>query len=289
LIFLAFVYKTVHIELPDKKLNASKNNAINNVIKILFYLPVIFNKMFDIIAKFFVNEYHATNYGSMLMLFVGICIIIVSHFIIPSISYSITTQGGKQLLNQPVFTYNKYILSNYNELNGNDNPNYQYAISFWLFLDAAAPNMNASYNKNTSILNYGDKPNVLFNGKTNTLMITIHQKGLEKHDNQLLDFDENENRILYENSEMSLQKWNNIIINYNGGILDIFLNGELVKSNMEVIPYLTFDNLTIGETDGIKGGICNVIYFNKYLTATNIKFLYNSFKNKDPPITNYYN
>jgi hypothetical protein len=82
-----------------------------------------------------------------------------------------------------------------------------------------------------------------------------------------------------------LQKWNNIIINYNGGILDIFLNGELAKSCMEVIPYFTLDSLTIGENNGIKGGICNLIYFNKSLTATNIHFLYNSFKNKNPPIT----
>jgi len=285
LIFLSFIYKTVFVKLPDEKLNLSKNNAINTAMKLLLYLPSLFSKLFDTISKFFVNEYHVTNFSSILMLFIAIIIIIISYCIIPSISYSITTQGGKQLLNNPVYTYNKYTLANYTQLNGNDNPNYQYAISFWLFLDAAAPNMNDSYDKNTSILNYGEKPNVLYNGKTNTLIITIYQKGLEKHTNKFIDFDENNNRILYKNSNMLLQKWNNIIINYNGGILDIFLNGELVKSDMEVIPYFTLDNLTIGETNGIKGGICNVVYFNKYLTATNIHFLYNSLKNKNPPIT----
>jgi hypothetical protein len=285
LIFLAFIYKTVVVELPDKKLNSSKTNLINTIMNFVFYIPSLFSTSFDFIAKLFVNEYHAANFSSTLMLLVAI-IIIIAYFTIPSVSNSITTQGGKQLLNNPVYAYEQYTLANYTQLNGSDNPNYQYAISFWLFIDAVAPNMNASYDKNTSILNYGDKPNVLYNGKTNTLIITINQKDLAKHENKLIDFDENNNRILYKNSNMLLQKWNNIIINYNGGILDVFLNGELVKSAMEVIPYFTLDNLTIGETNGIKGGICNVIYFNKSLTATNIHYLYNSFKDKNPPVTN---
>jgi hypothetical protein len=46
------------------------------------------------------------------------------------------------------------------------------------------------------------------------------------------------------------------------------------------------DSLTIGENDGLKGGICNVIYFNKPLTASKINNLYNSVKFKTPPTTN---
>ena len=68
--------------------------------------------------------------------------------------------------------------------------------------------------------------------------------------------------------------------------MDIFLNGELVKSSIEVVPYYTYDNLTIGEDDGIKGGICNVVYFRHALTSTNIYYLYNSVKNRTPPILN---
>ena len=85
---------------------------------------------------------------------------------------------------------------------------------------------------------------------------------------------------------MLLQKWNNIIVNYNGGTLDIFLNGELVKSSIEVVPYYTFDSLTIGENNGIKGGICNVIYFRHPLTSQNIYYIYNTIKDKDIPTLN---
>jgi hypothetical protein len=62
---------------------------------------------------------------------------------------------------------------------------------------------------------------------------------------------------------MLLQKWNDILINYSNGIMDIFLNGELVNSSNNVVPYFNLDNLTVGENDGIKGGIRNVIYNKK--------------------------
>ena len=125
------------------------------------------------------------------------------------------------------------------------------------------------------------------NGKINTLMITMQQKNLEKNtSNKFLEFDENGNRIIYKSNDILLQKWNNIIINYNGGVLDVFLNGELVKSDIGVVPYYTLDNLTIGENNGLNGGICNVVYFNKPLTSSKIYNLYNSVKFKTPPTTN---
>jgi hypothetical protein len=115
----------------------------------------------------------------------------------------------------------------------------------------------------------------------------MHQKDLPKAtSNKLTDFDDDGNRIIYKNENMLLQKWNNIVINYSGGVLDIFLNGELVKSSVGVVPYYTLDNLTIGEENGIHGGICNVVYFNRALNTSNLYYLYNMVKNRTPPLLN---
>jgi hypothetical protein len=283
IVVLSLIYKTINANLPVG--NSKKNGFFNIIINLIFYIPCIFSDAFDTIGKFATGEIDSTTTGSLIMLVVAI-LLIVAYFGLPKLFNKFSLQGGKQLVNKPVYTNSQYSLGTYEELNGNPNFDYQYAISFWVFLDAVGPNTNGSYENYTSLLNFGNKPNVLYNGKINTLMITMQQKNLEKStNNKFIEFDDNGNRILYKSNDILLQKWNNIIINYNGGVLDIFLNGELVKTDLGVVPYYTLDSLTIGENDGLKGGICNVIYFNKPLTAYKISNLYNLVKLKSPPTT----
>jgi hypothetical protein len=281
-VVLGLIYKTIFVQLPAD--NSKKNGFFSLIINLLFYIPCLIGDIFDGIGGVMTGQYGATNAGSILMLIVTI-ILIVLYFILPSLLNKFIIQGGKQLINEPATTASLKSLGTYQELNGSDAFDYQYSISFWFYLDADPPSTNAAYNKYTSLLNYGNKPNVLYCGKTNTLMVTIEQKDLKKTtNNKLTDFDENGNRILYINNNVLLQKWNNMIINYSGGILDIFLNNELVKSDIGVVPYYTIDNLTIGENNGLNGSICNVVYFSHPLNTTNMYILYNSVKDKSPPV-----
>lgn len=280
-LILGLVYKTLYVKLPVS--NTKKNAFFTLIMNILLYIPCLIGGIFDWFGKITLGS---EERGSLIMLLV-IILLFIAYFNISKVFNSISTQGGTQLVNKPVYTNTEYNLGNYEELNGSDNFDYQYAISCWIFIDAAPPNMNSNYTKYTSLLNFGEKPNILYNGKKNSLMITMQQKDLNNvTENKLIDFDEQGNRIIYINNNILLQKWNNIIINYNGGTLDIFLNGELVKSSIEVVPYYTLDNLTIGENDGIQGGICNVIYFRKALSSQNIYFIYNTVKDRTPPTLN---
>ena len=114
----------------------------------------------------------------------------------------------------------------------------------------------------------------------------MYQKDLQKNnENKLIEFDEHGHRILFKKENMLLQKWDNIILNYTGGILDIFLNGELVKSDVGVVHYYTLDNLTVGENDGFEGGICSVVYFNRTLSSNNVHYIYKLLHDKNIPIT----
>ena len=178
---------------------------------------------------------------------------------------------------------NELVVASYEKLNGNNASHYQYGMSFWVFIDAFSPSTNSNYNKFTSLLNYGDKPNILYNGSTNTMMITMKNTDLTLTHHKLTDVDDNNNRILFKEKNVLLQKWNNITLNYTGGTLDIFVNGKLVKSNIEIIPYVTLDNLTVGTNNGINGGICNLVYFTNPLTITNVYYLYETLKNTTPP------
>ena len=92
--------------------------------------------------------------------------------------------------------------------------------------------------------------------------------------------------IIHKENGILLQKWNNVIINYYGGTLDIFINGKLIKSKINVVPYITNTALTVGEDDGISGDICNLIYYKSPMNKTDIYRMYNIFKNKNPPVIN---
>lgn len=282
---LALVYNIIIAKSPLG--NAKKNNYIDLIINVILYIPCIFSDIINLIVKEYIDAKSPNSqFATSIVLMVITIILFLLYFKLPSLEEKIALQGGKQLVNNPVNTNQLHTLAGYQDLNNTDEFDYQYGISCWVFIDAMPPNTNSSYNNYTSILNYGNKPNILYNGTTNTLMIVMEQKGLKTDNTKTHELDDHGNRIIYKKDNFLLQKWNNIIINYIGGTLDIFLNNELVKTEIEVVPYMSLDNLTIGTDNGINGGICNVVYFKTPLTAPNIYYLYNLVKDKTPPVTN---
>ena len=228
-------------------------------------------------------------------------------------------RGGKQLINHPVQTNDLTNVIPYQSLSGSDTFNYQYAMSFWYYLDSLPPSTNASYNKVVPILSYGENPSIKYSSASNTLYITVKQntdnnsvtdikaKDIEinpetidkwKNEKDKInnaientknmhfgnDIDSEGHHIIYKHPDVLLQKWNHVLLNYNGGTLDVFYNGRLVKSAIEVVPYLKFDMLTVGTKNGVIGNIANLMYFDHPLDILTINTLYTSFIDKNPPV-----
>jgi hypothetical protein len=280
----AMIYKIINTQLPQG--NAKKNAIFGLALNTLFYVPCIFNAGFDSIMSALIGNYDSNTTGYVALSCL-ILILLIIYFTYPLLYNTINLQGGKQLVTAPLPINTSQDYGTYETLNDDNKYEYNYAISFWFYIDALPPNTSSSYKTYTSLLNYANKPNVLYNAEKNTLIVTIKQKDLqETTDNKFIKFVEGDtdNRVLYENNNVLLQRWNNIIINYSGGVLDVFMNGELQQSNIGVVPYHTLDALTIGNNDGISGKICNVVYFNKSLSQNNMFYLYNMVKNENPPI-----
>ena len=76
-----------------------------------------------------------------------------------------------------------------------------------------------------------------------------------------MKINDEETKNIYLGKDMKLQKWNKFLINYDGGTLDIFLNDKLISSSGSIAPYMTLDVVSVGENNGINGGIRDVVYF----------------------------
>ena len=296
------------------------------VIASIFYIPCLLIAGIEMLTGLYkkgssviTNAASQTTVRSTdIILIVIIILLYIIYYSLPTIYNFFASQGGKLLLKEPVYTNIPLFIASQNTLQPNpkksnagslelfnysysydwteasmnivpitNSHSYNYALSSWIFINGNSA-ANSQSNEFYSLMNYGGKPNIQYRGKDNQLRITIQQTKNAPTNNNY-DFDEEGNLIIYKNTIFLLQKWNNIVVNYESGILDIFINGELQQSFKSIIPYMSNDDLNIGETDGVHGGICNIVYFNEPLNIKQIYYLYHSMKDLSPPIgLNYY-
>ncbi len=153
------------------------------------------------------------------------------------------------------------IVSNSTILNKGEEINYRYGFSTCIYLDSTAQNVQTS--KTYNIINYGSagNPHIVYDGTA--LKVLIY------------DDDGNKNpRVVYEDTNFLLQRWNQVAINYDGGRIDVFVNGELKASQSGDVPYLKYNNLVVGETDGAIGDVKTIIYFKEPIPISTIRSMY---------------
>jgi hypothetical protein len=225
----------------------------------IFFIPCL---LLDFI-KYIENDIKTTLNITWILLGFELFIILL-HFLIPFISKKLVINNSIELLKGPIYTNNSTTLGIYQNLVvKNTNKiiyNYNYSISLSLWIDSQPTNINYNYNKYTSLFNYSNKPNILYNAKTNSLKITCLT---------------NKDKIvtIYKTNKFPYQQWMNFVIVLRTGIMDIFLNKKLVASLEGIIPYMNSDKVLAGTKNGIHGGIKNVLYYNKPLNTNEIMWI----------------
>ena len=190
-------------------------------------------------------------------------------------------EKGLILLNEPIYFRQKKHLAKskaFKEIRV-ETHKYNYSVSCWFYIHAQPPNFKKSYNNFTEILNYNFEPVIGYDSKKNVLIIKSKRAKApptSKSKNYL--------ETVFFKDKFRLQKWHNVVVNYVGGTVDVFLDGELAGSEERIVPYKTFNAMTVGQDNGISGGICNVIYYPSYISKAKIKSNYGFLKNKNPPI-----
>ena len=278
-ILASFVFKYILIFLAHRSVAIGIFYLIcfcATIYVALFYIKGIKTISTNII-HFLNQQYHLTNIQTKIILAIE-AIIIMSWIIVPIILQKYYTSPGIQLLKEPDNLNQQLIVGSMEELYGNiDSPidfNYHYALSAWFYINSNPPNTNGSYSKYSNLLSYGGKPAIEYNAHLNKLRVTVIT------DNIASTFRELE---IYSSVGILLQRWNNIVVNYDHGTMDVFLNGLLVGSLPSVSPYMSIDNIVIGSPNGLYGGVCNVNFYKENLSLSYIQDAYNSLKNNNAP------
>jgi len=304
LVILAFIYRSLNPHFTKD----SRENIGSLFTKLVFFLPCFFSNTLDTFTRLISNPESYDQISSVILIILVIVLFFFWIQLKSTVNNSSFFQGnllkGTVLVNSSPIPLNTIaILGSYEDLNHLTNTtlpiqhNYQYSISLSFFLESNPS--NSAYQEYKSILNYGNKPEVLYRHADNSLLITMEKNGLREiphnvGDSDLnkgtIDFSNNKiiienpdeydskgiyknSRILYKREKIQLQRWNHLVLNYVNGTLDIFYNGKLVKTVVELVPYLTLDSLTVGAENGVQGQIKNVNYYPVALTLNEIRTL----------------
>lgn len=213
-------------------------------ILIFVSLYVFFSPSVELLKTKF--EFLNTKIAVGLLASIIIFVIIYFYKQIPFISFQ-WKSGGKEIQLESIPLDSQKVLSISENLSS---PNYDFALSFWIFIDSLPPSTNNSYTTTTNIINLNNNLTVQYNSPANAFVIG--------------------NTVI---PNVQLQKWNQFVLNGTNGVLDIFYNGSLVGSISE-IKISSSNTITVGTNNGISGSVSDIIYFSKPLSAFTIQYNY---------------
>ena len=275
------------------------------IAQLIFYIPCI---LWDLWLYVF-REFQLTPFAIYAFILLEIVLILI-YVYLPNMISSVTgLKDGVQLLsgvywlNKPqniiaTSAMLKQMPTQTQILNGHSGQyRSNYCISMWVYINPQAPSA-ISYSRESEIITYGFtdasgiqhvKPMIRYYGGGNTTDQPIER------DKYVFYFATYPPTNQYDSSgdtfyDLTLpnQKWNQIVLNYNRNIVDLFINGSLERSfnTANHLPIFSpLDTITVGSQDGIDGAICNVAYYNHPLSAKQIAFSYNMLMNANPPVS----
>jgi hypothetical protein len=267
------------------------------IAQLLFYVPCMIWELWDYIL----SEIHLTPYSIHLFILFELLLIVLYGYL-PNISNKMNDMDNAiQVVDKIVHLDNKHIVLSSDDLKQNTDilqSDYltNYAISMWVYINPQSPT-DPAYNKETEIFSYGFtdkdgiqqvKPMIRYYGGGGGSDQTIERNKFVFYLSKYPPSKQyNADDSTFYDVTLPNQKWNQIVMNYNRNNVDIFINGELSRSFVltnDMPQYNDLDTISIGDEKGLKGGICNVVYYKHSLSKDQIVTHYNSKMLSNPPI-----
>ena len=277
-----YLFTSKHINILKDKISYFKNGNIQNltatgylssglmifVLSILLYFIVKIFKLFPVQSKmatliitFFsiagLSLYLIYKYRGLLSLFIpgkttifgtskfkdivkllsvlfGIGLVLLFLLFGKSLNLHLTT-NGKNILTEETS------LSNVKDIK-NIQTKSNFCISSWFYFVGTQNTESTYYDNYIPFLNFNWSPTLMFNSNTGNLKIEFKDEA-------------GNNTIIYD-SPITLQSWNNIVINFNGATIDIFINSKLIATKKNIYIKNKKTTISFGSLHKLKDKIC---------------------------------
>jgi hypothetical protein len=237
------------------------------IVNFILFIPCLFSDFIEYLYGDF-----ATTPKIVYLLFVFELILILLYLYIPKILKKMQERKGNTIIDTPIRINYRNDATNYIDMQSTPPPpsnvqnllvkpeaniRRQFALSMWMYVVPMPPN-HVPYNKPANILNFNNHPSIVYNGTDKKF--TIYYNNV---DSDVFD--------------APLEKWNQVIVNYDKDTVDLFLNGVLIKTHTRKVTSESFnigDILTTGQENGLQGGIAKVVYYEQPLLSHEIGTAY---------------
>ena len=247
------------------------------ILKLILYIPCFIIDCSNVLREQL--QLAKKEYTVVIILLIEI-VLIASKFLIPKIFNKVITSDGVVLTDKvyPLEIKNHVpIPPSMKSLTKSVN----YGVSSWIYIHPVPNNTNEAYVQNTSLINCGNVPDMQFNAEKGAIIFSVDVIDENGSKRTVIVPDKKTQRDV----KIVYSRWNNIFVNFIDGGMDIFVNGDLVISEPNIIPYQNPNGVNIGSSPGIYGEMCNLVYYKTPVLAQNIKLMYESMKDMNPPVT----
>lgn len=263
---VGLVYLLLQPVISAGKSKEGRASLISLLGKLVLYVPCLLIALADWMKE----QYNLTTKTTWILLLIEAAIIGL-RFALPLLIRKAQNIGGVQLLTHPIYLNKQTTVGTFKQLHGDGERNYRYSISCWFRINPQPPSTRASYTEFANIISYGGQPAVEYKGVDNTLRVTYRT-------------DRERTVTVYEDTAPPLQRWNYLVLNFDKGNMDVFINNKLVGSQPGVAPYMSFETITLGQVAGIEGGICNVSFSRNITGLDAMKLAYNTLGRMATPV-----
>ena len=247
------------------------------IVKLIVYIPCLIIDCSNAILEQF--NLAKKEYTVLVILLIEI-LLIAGKFLVPKLFNKAVNYNGI-VLTDKVYPLEAKRNVTVSPTLMNMSQNVNYGFSCWIYIHPSPPNTNEAYIENTTLINLGNVPNIQFNAQKSCLVFSVDVVDVNGSGRTVIVPESNSGKDIV----IPYSKWNHVFVNFMEGNLDIFVNGEIVMSSPDIIPYKNPNMLIIGSSPGIYGETCSLVYYKNPLLAENIKLMYNTMKAFNPPVS----